>query len=177
MDTLLWRNRVTTLSYPVVLNMSTKNVYVYTEPVFRVAKSAFNPDDLINEYDNNATITNSKPDLPIVYQAEETMDEFKVQMNKLLLQRDPDKGWAYIETRVFQILGKLGKGMVTDLSWSSESQVKNTYVLFNAELIIGSDLNPCIVDIFGSAILPNKSSLEDILKTGLGSERPTFMKI
>lgn len=180
-DQLPRRQRNTTLSYPILLNMSTKNVYIHRHPAFRIAKSTFKQDDVINEYDNSASITqtfqrSNGGAAAVMQQFEDEMDEFKVQMNKLLLPKDPEKGWAYVESGIFQALGKLGKGILTDIS-TSILPPTNTFVLFNAEVIVGLDLVPRVVDIVSSGILPNKSSLMDILKIGLGTERSTFVKV
>ena len=108
----------------------------------------------------------------------ESFDELKIAMNKMLLPKDPEKGWSYIERKMFQALGTLGKGLLKDISpREGVTPCTKNFIQFSVDVIISDDLKPCIVDIVPSGVYPNKLFFDDLLKISLGFDRSTFVKI
>ena len=166
------------LSYPVFLCPSTKKVFVSKEPCVRLSKEEQSDEDYLNEYDNRSSITETLSAL-VSSQTADAFNDYKIAMNKLLLPKDPDKGWTYVENRLFKIIGKLCKVLLEDIRipQSSGSRDGKTFVFYNVDVLIDSSLEPKLVDVNGTGCLPNKQLLADLLTIALGGGKESFVEI
>jgi len=167
-----------TLSYPVFLCPSTKTVFVSKEPCLRLAKEKQPDQSYLDEYNNHSSIT--EPILTLVSsQTADIFHDYKIAMNKLLLPLDSDKGWTYVENRLFKMIGKFGKVLSEDIRipQTGGSGDGKTLVFFNVDVLIDSTLEPKIVDVNGTGCLPNKQLLADIVTIGLGGGKESFVEI
>ena len=155
-----------------MLCTDTKSAYVSKEPALRFSKDESDPTGFIDEYKNHSSVTQEFEGV----QADDLFSDYKVAMNKLLLPQDPDKGWAYVEDRIYQAIGQITKALVKDMRLPATGNCKN-YVLCNFDVIVDSSLQPKIVDIVGHGELPRKLIIGDFVTLALGGSKDSFVKI
>ena len=175
-DQFLFRDHYVTLSYPVFLCIASKSVLVSKEPVHRYSKEETCHTATIDEYNNHASITEKVVGPVVTNQLPEVYSDYKIAMNKLLLPQDPDKGWSYIENKIFKSIGRVGKAFIMDIRLPSSGNCKN-YVVCNFDVIISGSMQPQIVDIDGSAILPNKTKMADFAFIAFDGEKDSFVRV
>ena len=174
-EQFLFRDHCVTLSYPVFLCLATKSVYISKEPVFRLSKEETKLTNPIDEYNNHSSVAERTERLITTHQLPNLFSDYKVAMNKMLLPLDPEKGWAYIENKIFQIIGRVGKSFIDDILHPS-GECKN-YVVCNFDFIVNSSMQPQIVDIEGFGILPNKTIMADFVTIALDGSKESFVRV
>ena len=176
-ERLNFRNHNVTLSYPVFLCLTSKSVYIGKEPVFRFSKEEILPSSQIDEYNKDSSVTN-RIDGVLSNQLEtDLFADYKVAMNKILLPHNPDQGWDYVEQQIFQIIGRVGKYFIEDIRHASISETCKNFVVCNFDVFIDAAMQPRIVDIEGSGILPNKTMMGDFVSIGLDGGKESFVRV
>uniref|UniRef100_A0A7M5XA26 CS domain-containing protein n=2 Tax=Clytia hemisphaerica TaxID=252671 RepID=A0A7M5XA26_9CNID len=171
-DQIPFRDRLVTLSYPVMLCTDIKCAYISKEPALRFSKDESYPTSFIDEYKNHSSVTQEFEGA----QAADLFSDYKVAMNKLLLPQDPDKGWSYVEEQIYQAIGQVSKALAKDMRLPATGDCKN-YVMCNFDVIVDSSLQPKIIDIVGHGELPRKLIIGDFVTLALGGSKDSFVKV
>ena len=152
-------------------------MYIGKEPVLRLSKGETLPAHQIDEYNKDSSVTD-RIDGPLTIQIEPDLySDFKVAMNKLLLPHNPDQGWDYVEKKIFQMVGRVGKFFIEDIRHASVSEKCKNVVVCNFDVIVDADKQPRVLDIEGSGILPNKATMGDFVTIGLDGGKESFVRV